>query len=55
LRVVDGVPEAELPEGARDRLHVAEEEGWLERRGGRLHPTPSGWLVLDDLVPGLTT
>jgi oxygen-independent coproporphyrinogen III oxidase len=55
LRTVEGIP----PEDAGDLVPrtrlAAEQAGWLASENGWVRATPRGWLVLDALVPDLTT
>ncbi len=62
LRTTEGVP---VPEGEGEgeggdlppQLRAAIDRGWLtvEGGGGRIRPTPEGWLRLDAIVVSLTT
>jgi len=55
LRTVDGLPAAEAERLVPGALLAAVRAGWLTERNAYLSPTPAGWLVLDALVPALTT
>jgi oxygen-independent coproporphyrinogen-3 oxidase len=55
LRTDRGLAAAEWSALAPDRVVAAIDRGWLTRGDGMLRCTPDGWLVLDQLVGGLTT
>jgi oxygen-independent coproporphyrinogen-3 oxidase len=55
LRTAEGIPSEEAQTLARGPRLAAEEAGWLASEDGWVRATPQGWLVLDALVPGLTT
>jgi oxygen-independent coproporphyrinogen-3 oxidase len=55
LRTVEGLPAAEAGRLASGARLAAVRAGWLTEQGDCLSPTPAGWLVLDALVPALTT
>jgi oxygen-independent coproporphyrinogen-3 oxidase len=55
LRTAEGVPPAEAANLAPGQRLAAERAGWLATEDGWVRATPAGWLVLDALVPGLTT
>ena len=55
LRTAEGLPASEAAGLSRDALQAAVDAGWLTEGGEGLCATPSGWLVLDELVPALTT
>jgi oxygen-independent coproporphyrinogen-3 oxidase len=55
LRTSDGVPAAAIPESVQPVVRDAMARGLLTTGGGRIRATPNGWLVLDQLVPVLTT
>ncbi len=54
LRTTEGVP---VPEGGDlpPQLRAAVDRGWLTVEGGKIRPTPEGWLRLDAIVASLTT
>ena len=54
LRTTDGLALDEVAELAPGPLLAAASAGWLTS-SDRVRPTPAGWLVLDALVPALTT
>jgi oxygen-independent coproporphyrinogen III oxidase len=55
LRTAEGIPPAEAGNLAPGPRLAAEHAGWLATEDGWVLATPAGWLVLDGLVPGLTT
>jgi oxygen-independent coproporphyrinogen-3 oxidase len=55
LRVREGLPAAEAAALAPEPLRAALQAGWLSQTDGAVRATPPGWLVLDALVPALTT
>jgi oxygen-independent coproporphyrinogen-3 oxidase len=55
LRTAEGLSEGLSGRLNPRRLLAAIRRGWLIRRGNSLACTPRGWLVLDELVAGLTT
>jgi oxygen-independent coproporphyrinogen-3 oxidase len=55
LRTAEGIPPAEAGNLAPERRLAAEHAGWLAVERGWVRATPAGWLVLDSLVPDLTT
>ncbi len=55
LRTLEGAWEDLVAPSAAGQLQAAEEQGWLVRAGGRVRPTPTGWLRLESLVTDLTT
>jgi oxygen-independent coproporphyrinogen-3 oxidase len=55
LRTSGGLPLQEGRALVQDRLVAAVSQGWLTADGEAVRCSPRGWLVLDALVPALTT
>ncbi len=55
LRTSEGVPRAAIPEPMQAVVRDAVARGLLTTEAARIRATPRGWLVLDQLVPVLTT
>jgi len=55
LRTIEGLSASEAAKLVPDAVLAAERGGWLTVGAERVRPTVSGWLVLDALVPALTT